>query len=101
MLIRLLGNLCVEQGWQEARAFREAIPFTATRRQEAAHKHQRAEARQGKIDRMLMLSVKQLPPMSTRRSVRTLASHASAPRKVGYEARAFRKASPHLSAKNS
>ena len=59
MLIRLLGNLCVEQGWQEARAFREAIPFTATRRQEAAHEHQRAEARQGKADRMSGLSVEQ------------------------------------------
>jgi len=37
-----------------------------------------------------------MPPISISGSVRTLASHASAPRKVGQEARAFRKAShPH------
>jgi len=37
-----------------------------------------------------------MPPMSTSRSVRTLASHASALRKVGHDARAFRKASRRL-----
>jgi|GEM_PF-5044025 len=46
---------------------------TATRRQDAAHEHQRAEARQGKADRMSALSVKQPPPMSTSRTSQTLA----------------------------
>jgi hypothetical protein len=68
---------------QDARSFRKAA---------AANEHQRAEARQGKADRMSALSVTQLPPMSTSGQSRTSASWLFAPRKAGQDARSFRKA---------
>jgi len=40
--------------------------LTATRRQEAANQHQRAEARQGKADTMSAVSVKQPPELSVK-----------------------------------
>jgi hypothetical protein len=66
-----LVNRAVSQeagsGSDRTRSTLEAAPSpnpTATRRQDAANEHQRAEARKGKAVRMAAFSVKQLPPMS-------------------------------------
>ena len=65
---------------------------TATRRQDAANQHQRADARKGKADTMSAFSVKQAAANQHQRKDENLGFSSLRPRKVGQDARAFRKA---------
>ena len=78
-------------GQERNGSFRQQVPLT--RRQEAAKKHQRAEARQGKTHRMWVLSVQTAAANDHQRTRANLGFACARPRKVGHDARAFRETS--------